>query len=172
MNLKLRMDKFFKYSLLVLLAFTLSSCDEPEPVSDIKIPKRTKVKKVEVEKEEVKVSEEEKRIIALQNMRAGRNPFQSYIRGAEEDDLGPLECCDITQFRVLAVIVGMQGGNKAKIVVPGGQKYTIQVGTKIGNRKGKVYKIASGTVFIKEKHKNVLGEEETVRVEITLPQAQ
>lgn len=161
------MDKFLKYIILFSLSLVLMSCSEPEDDVVIKV-KRPKIKKVE-EKPVAVISEEEKRRLLLQNMRAGRNPFRSYIKDDDELDRGPLECCDITQFQVLLVLVGLEGGNKAKIKVPSGEKYTIAVGSKIGNRKGLVYRIEDDTVFIKEQHKNVLGEEETVRVEIALP---
>ncbi len=162
------MDKLFKYMILFVLAFTLTACSEPEDDGPVVPLRRAKIKKPVIKKEEV-ISEDEKRRLLLQNMRAGRNPFKSYITDDDVEDRGPLECCDITQFKVLLVLVGMEGGDKAKIQVPTGEKYTIQVGSRIGNRKGKVYKISSNTIFIKEKHKNVLGEEETVRVEIALP---
>ena len=163
------MNKILKHISLLVIVFFLTACGGEEDLDSgpiIKKPSRKKVVKPTVSK-----NKEDERIALLQNMRAGRNPFQSYILDEDTEDKGPLECCDITQFKVLLTLIGLEGGDKAKVIAPGGKRFTVQIGTKIGNRKGKVYKISDGTIFIKEKHKNVLGEEETVRVEIALPQA-
>ncbi|MBI5969579.1 MAG: pilus assembly protein PilP [Deltaproteobacteria bacterium] len=85
-----------------------------------------------------------------------RNPFLSYIivrRETEGVDIkavkGPLQCCDISVFRIQAV---KTGGAKPKAVVlaPDGKRYMVGIGDAIGMMDGKIIKIDENGMMVKE----------------------
>lgn len=86
-----------------------------------------------------------------------RNPFQSHIvlmkstPGAAQKIKGPLECCEVTVFKVLAAVVGLSDSEGfALIQAPDGKRYIIRRGDVLGARDGKVIKIHSKGLIIRE----------------------
>src|SRR3972149_5736077 len=86
-----------------------------------------------------------------------RNPFQSHIilmkavPGASQKVKGPLECCEISSFKVLAAVVGVSDSEGfALIQAPDGKRYVVRRGDVLGARDGKVIKIHSKGMLIRE----------------------
>lgn len=84
-----------------------------------------------------------------------RNPFQSHIllmRGSGEGPRkikGPLECCELTLFRVHA-IVAAKNGAFALVQAPDGKRYVVRKGDVIGTKEGKVMKIDGKAITVRE----------------------
>ncbi|MFQ5736633.1 MAG: pilus assembly protein PilP [Thermodesulfobacteriota bacterium] len=104
-----------------------------------------------------------------------RNPFQSHImimRGTEVEKKirGPLECCDLDQFRVVAVVVG-QGEGYALVQAPDKKRYVVKRGDAMGPRDGKVVKITGRGLIVREyvrdEEGKVVGSHD---LEVNLPQ--
>ncbi|MBI5902327.1 MAG: pilus assembly protein PilP, partial [Deltaproteobacteria bacterium] len=71
-----------------------------------------------------------------------RNPFQSHIilmRGVEgaKKVKGPLECCEIALFKVVAIVAGTDNP-VALIQSPDNKRYIVKKGDLIGSREGHV----------------------------------
>ncbi len=82
---------------------------------------------------------------------------------------GPLECCPLNVFRLLAVITGL-GEPKALVIAPDGKKYMVSTGDMIGNREGKIIEFYGNGIVVEETLLNPYGEtESTSIVELTLP---
>lgn len=86
-----------------------------------------------------------------------RNPFQSHIilmkaaPGASQKIRGPLECCEISMFKVMASVVGVSDAEGfALIQAPDGKRYVVRRGDVLGARDGKVIKIHSNGIMIRE----------------------
>lgn len=86
-----------------------------------------------------------------------RNPFQSHILlmkavpGAPQKIKGPLECCELAVFRVLASVVGVTDSEGfALIQAPDGKRYVVRRGDVMGAREGKVIKIHSKGMVVRE----------------------
>lgn len=86
-----------------------------------------------------------------------RNPFQSHIilmkavPGAPQKIRGPLECCELSMFKVLAAVVGVSDSEGfALIQAPDGKRYVVRRGDVLGARDGKVIKIHPKGLVIRE----------------------
>jgi Tfp pilus assembly protein PilP len=86
-----------------------------------------------------------------------RNPFQSHIilmkavPGAPQKIRGPLECCELSVFRVLASVVGVSDSEGFSLIqAPDGKRYVVRRGDVIGAREGKVIKIHSKGMVVRE----------------------
>lgn len=102
-----------------------------------------------------------------------RNPFQSYIVPTEtvKDDriLGPLECCELSLFRLMAVISGTKRP-RALVMAPDGEKYITKKGDVMGLRGGKITRIYNNKIVIEERFKDPReGKMVKEIVEIKLP---
>lgn len=84
-----------------------------------------------------------------------RNPFQSHIllmRGAGDGPKkikGPLECCELTLFRVHAVVAAKNGAF-ALVQAPDAKRYVVRKGDAIGIKEGKVIKIDGRSITVRE----------------------
>jgi Tfp pilus assembly protein PilP len=86
-----------------------------------------------------------------------RNPFQSHIilmkaaPGSARKVKGPLECCELSMFKVLAAVVGVSDSEGfALIQAPDGKRYVVRRGDVMGAREGKVTKIHSKGIDVRE----------------------
>lgn len=104
-----------------------------------------------------------------------RNPFQSHIvvmKGVEgaKKIRGPLECCELSLFRLIAVVVGEQDGY-ALLQAPDGKRYVIRRGDVLGTREGKVVKIFSNGITVRELYRDEEGKvTKTEDTELKLPE--
>ncbi|OGQ59672.1 MAG: hypothetical protein A3J24_10185 [Deltaproteobacteria bacterium RIFCSPLOWO2_02_FULL_53_8] len=91
-----------------------------------------------------------------------KNPFQSYIllkRGEIDKTAvikGPLECCEIATFKVVAALVA---GEKpyALLSGPDNKRYIVRIGDKIGLHSGKIVAINTSGITVREIFKDIDG---------------
>lgn len=105
-----------------------------------------------------------------------RDPFRPLVavRLPAEDanvPLTPLQKFELSQFRLIGVIVG-KGEPRAMVVAPGGKSYVLKKGQKIGKNHGVVIDIDSETVQIEEKFLDLAGSVTKSIQEISLPPRQ
>lgn len=86
-----------------------------------------------------------------------RNPFQSHImvmKGSPELSTkirGPLECCEVSMFRIMAAVVGVSDAEGfALIQAPDNKRYVIRRGDVLGARDGRVIRIHSKGIVVRE----------------------
>lgn len=85
-----------------------------------------------------------------------------------EEQLTPLQQYEISQFRLIGVIIG-KGQPTAMVVAPDGKAYVLKKGVKIGKNNGVVKSITSSAVFIEERYQDLSGEMMKNELEIKLP---
>jgi Tfp pilus assembly protein PilP len=76
-----------------------------------------------------------------------------------QDELAKLpeaERFDLREMKLVAILTGM-GTPQALISIPGGKSIIVQTGDKIGKRNGRIVKITSSEVEIKEQFKDFQG---------------
>ncbi len=174
-----------KYILILALPLLLISCGDkaadsgsvkatakmPKPKVSAAAMKAAAQKKAAAEK---KAALEAKRAMGTKDgHRTGlRNPFQSYIVPEVTKDeriLGPLECCELGLFRLMAVISGTKRP-RALVMAPDGEKYITKKGDVIGLRGGRITRIYSNKIVVEERFKDPLGGKMVKEiVEIKLP---
>lgn len=84
-----------------------------------------------------------------------RNPFQSHImamKGVEgpKKIKGPLECCELSLFRVVAVVYAAPESSYALVHAPDGKRYVVKRGDTIGSREGRIVKINVRSITLRE----------------------
>lgn len=105
-----------------------------------------------------------------------RNPFQSHIilmkgseTAAKKVVKGPLECCELGLFRLVAVVSSAEN-SFALVLSPDSKRYVIRRGDKIGTNEGKVVKIGNNKVTVREPNRDEKGNIlSTTDTEMTLP---
>lgn len=130
----------------------LASCGS-EPQEEWK-PKRAKPPAAEQAPAEAPAPEKKAEVALPEEGRFLRNPFQSYIAlkgGVERPEKvrGPLECCDLSLFRLVAVVAGEES-SYALVQAPDGKRYIIKKGDLIGLREGRVVRIDTAGVMVRE----------------------
>lgn len=110
----------------------------------------------------IKVAEEAQEEFVY-NAEGRRDPFipLSIIRApltkvVDNEPKTPLQSYDVSQFRLIGVIVG-KGEPKAMVVAPDGQSYVIAKGIKIGKNNGIIIDITSEAVSVAEKYYDFSG---------------
>ncbi len=148
---------------------------------DNKIPVDASVKKGS-EKPESSVSEIAESAIAVDRYNPlGRiDPFQplfkeeqaataniSETKKKQRANLTPLEKVDLSQLRLLGVILA-PSGNRAMVSEVNGKGYVITLGTYIGISSGRVVEILKDRVIVEEEVENLLGKISLRKRELTL----
>jgi len=94
---------------------------------------------------------------SVEGAKSMRNPFQSHIvlakaaPGAAQKAKGPLECCEISMFKVLAAVVGVSDSEGFALVqAPDGKRYVVRRGDIMGAREGRVTRINDKGLVIRE----------------------
>jgi type IV pilus assembly protein PilP len=87
---------------------------------------------------------------------------------ASDEPATPLQSYDLTQFRLMGVIVG-KGQSKALVEAPDGKSYILSKGVKIGKNNGVVSDISSAVILVKEKYYDFSGNVIENIQEITVP---
>ncbi len=110
---------------------------------------------------EVKEVETPKEAEFVYNSEGRRDPFVplSRIRRPVADSAEPqtpLQSYDLSQFRLVGVIVG-KGASKAMVLAPDGKSYVLAKGVKIGKNNGVVLEINSDAVRVEEKYYDFSG---------------
>jgi len=104
------------------------------------------------------------------------DPFQPTTvaleaKGKGKNKILPLERFEVTEFDLVGVISGPEI-KKAMVQDLTGKGFFIQVGTRIGKRKGKVIQISDKEVIIEEPFKDFLGRKSFRKITLKLPQSQ
>lgn len=103
-----------------------------------------------------------------------RNPFQSHIilmKGMEgaKKIRGPLECCELSSFKVVALVVSPDN-SFALIQAPDGKRYVVRKGDVLGSREGRIIRIDSRSLTVREIEREDDGKiRSSVDVELMLP---
>jgi Tfp pilus assembly protein PilP len=147
---------------LLVLPMFLVSCGSKAPEEEwkpvrAKVVAKPKVDPAAAEKAKIKEMEKEMMATGPEN-----NPFLSHIivrkSVEEEEDLkGPLECCAISLFRLLAVVVGSES-SYALLQAPDSKRYIVRKGDLVGTRGGKVIRIDSTGLTVRENRYNDSGK--------------
>ncbi len=93
-----------------------------------------------------------------------RDPFQPFIAIQtpvkpvdEEIPVTPLQKYDLSQLKLVAIMVGT-GGGKAMVEDSEGKGYIIEKGVYVGSRFGKVKAVLKDQVIIEERYKDYMGK--------------
>jgi len=112
--------------------------------------------------------EEAESISSAQDIMSLRDPFRKPKISRQKIVLtSELETIPVQEFKLNGVITG-PGKMKAMLIGPKGKTYFVSKGDKIGLRDGEITEITSSKIFVTEKIINVLGQEESLAVEILL----
>ncbi|MBI5642956.1 MAG: pilus assembly protein PilP [Deltaproteobacteria bacterium] len=145
------MSKFLKIGVLLLAApLFLASCGKEEPQESQPIKKAPAAAPAPPAAGQVDTA------AAPDASAVGvhRNPFQSHIllmKGVEavKKIKGPLECCELSTFKLSAVVIG--GEHSFGLVqATDGKRYVVRKGDLIGTREGKIVKIYTGGITVRE----------------------
>lgn len=104
-----------------------------------------------------------------------RNPFQSHLvisKGLETGTKarGPLECCDLSTFQLLAVVVGDNDGY-GLLRAQDGKRYIVRRGDSIGSNEGRVIKLTSRSILVREVQRDDEGKvKSTDDIPLLLPE--
>ena len=147
----------------VFICAGLVGCSE-EPSSSPPPKKRSTAVKTPPTRQapspEVK-KEEEKALEFFYVTDGRRDPFVPLSRirrpiEASNVPATPLQRYDLSQFRLVGVIVG-KGEAKAMVVAPDGKSYMIAKGVKIGKNNGTIMTITTEAIQVKEKYYDFSG---------------
>ena len=93
-----------------------------------------------------------------------RDPFQPFIAMQtpvkpveEEIPVTPLQQYDLSQLKLVAILVGKEGG-RAMVEDTEGKGYVIEKGVYVGRRFGKVKAVLKDRVIIEERYKDYMGK--------------
>lgn len=75
----------------------------------------------------------------------------------QDAPLTPLQTYDLSQLRLIGVIVG-KGAPKAMVIAPDGMSYILKKGTRVGKNDGVVVGIKPDTVLVEERYYDFSGE--------------
>jgi Tfp pilus assembly protein PilP len=99
-------------------------------------------------------------------------PLRSEDEFKKKERLGkilPLQRFELSEFELVGIL-SLSGDRKAVVQDMTGRGYTVQVGTRIGKKEGKVTRIDPKEVVIEEPFQDYLGRVKTRRVSLKLPQ--
>lgn len=104
-----------------------------------------------------------------------RNPFLSHIvlaasvQKKEQKVKGPLECCEASSFKVIAVVTGLEKSS-ALVLAPDMKRYIVREGDILGVREGRIVKIDGKGMTIREKSLDENGKAASINdVELKMP---
>jgi len=142
--------RYIKILLLILLPLAVIACGSGE--TEKFVPKRAHPKVVAPKPAADEYANIDQRKISLE--KPARNPFLSYIivrKGREKVKRikGPLECCDLDLFRVMAVVLSGDS-SYALVNAPDGKRYIVRRGDLMGQKGGRIIKIDSNGLKVRE----------------------
>ena len=149
---------------LLVMPLLLVSCGS-QALDDNWKPVRAKVTKSESAVESGLIAEKtpEEKALEKQMIAEGpeSNPFLSHIIvrnsvATGEKLRGPLECCALSLFRLMAIVTGADT-SYALVKAPDSKRYIIRKGDKIGTMGGIVVKIAKSTLTVRANTYNDAG---------------
>lgn len=170
------MTRTLKIAIAVIaLPFLAASCNKADDAAEERIARPA------VKKESVKAAEAVEKPVYKESGETPdlRNPFQSHLIVARGGDSpvkvkGPLECCEVSSFKLLAVVVGSSDPEGyALIQAPDTKRYVIRKGDALGTREGRVVKFTSKAVIVREVSRDDEGKvRSSEEIELSLPEKQ
>lgn len=161
---------------LTLIAFSLVACKKGESPQPTPIVKREVAKPLPPQpppQEVTPIVKVEEKVEATEWKK--RNPFRPFVVKALErapevtEPRVPLQRFDMGQLKLVAIIWGIDSPT-AMVEAPDGKGYIVKKGDLIGNRNGVVVRVERDKVIVEERFKNYLGEVQTQKIELKLPQ--
>ncbi|MBW2712507.1 MAG: pilus assembly protein PilP [Deltaproteobacteria bacterium] len=103
---------------------------------------------------------------------AHRDPFRSFVvetlaQKATQQSRGPLEYFDLSQLKLVAVIVSQENPH-ALVYDPSGKGYIVSVGTKIGKRQGHIVEMSQSSMTVQETQEDVYGDMTARNIEMKI----
>lgn len=105
-----------------------------------------------------------------------RNPFMSFLAakktGPAERVKTPLECCDTSIFRLMAVITGDNGKplGLGLIQTPEGKRYVVRTGDRVGLKEGRITGFTGRSLIVEELERDDEGNVASRnKIELSLP---
>lgn len=155
------MLRFSRYLLIAIIPFILVSCGGEDKSSETdKAYQRAAAKRAATQRKAAESAEEEKMVpvsnvtdISPGDINQLRNPFKSFLvkrtKTVKRSSriAGPLECCQIGTFRLLAVISSIDEP-KALVRAPDGKNHTVKLGDRIGTMGGIITSIDKSGVEV------------------------
>lgn len=155
------MLRISRYLFIAIIPFIFVSCGGDDKSSEAdKAYQRAAAKRAAAAREAAESAEEEKKVplanvteISPGNINLLRNPFKSFLvkrtKTAKKSSrvAGPLECCQIGTFRLLAVISNINEP-KALVLAPDGKRHTVKLGDRIGTMGGTITSIDKSGVEV------------------------
>ncbi len=92
--------------------------------------------------------------------RVRRDPFLPLETESKEEEANVLKRYDVNQIQLVAILTGA-GAPQAMVTVPGGGTHILQERDELGRHNGRVHKITSTEVIVKESFKDFKGRMKT-----------
>ncbi len=142
--------RYLKILFIILLPLFVMACGSNE--TNNFVPKRAHPKVAVAKPVTDEYAQMEHKKISLE--KPSRNPFLSYIivrKGREKVKRikGPLECCSLDLFRVMAVVLSGDS-TYALVHAPDGKRYIVRRGDLMGQRGGRIIKIDTSGLKVRE----------------------
>ncbi len=149
--------------LIILLLLTAIGCKKEQAI--VKKPMPEQAKPVEV-KPQTKAAEEAKQVVQEEykyDAKGKKDPFLSLVeitkqKPTKKKGATPVESYDLDEIQLKAIAWDKRNKYYALIMLPDKKTYTITEGMTLGMQGGKVEKITSNTVLIREFIKDYRGE--------------
>jgi type IV pilus assembly protein PilP len=160
------------------LVLTLSACMEDAPIAAKSKPKKARVKKVSTLPSLPSLATNNKGLEEISGNKGSvftpkmlRNPFKPFIKIEKKKSKKkgrssvatfvartPLQRYAVEELKLVGIIWAGNRNSEALIEDPTGKGYAIKAGTFVGDRGGKIIKIAASHIVIDESSVDVLGE--------------
>ena len=166
--------KIILFILVISIALSVGGCDQlpffggkkgkeqkatPQPITVKTPPKAAPRKDNKTPKPTVEVERD-----YIYDPTDKRDPFQPFIAVqtpikpvGEEIPITPLQKYDLSQLKLVAILIG-QGGGRAMVEDAEGKGYIIEKGVYVGSNFGRVKAVLKDRVIIEERYKDYLGE--------------
>jgi type IV pilus assembly protein PilP len=179
MKKKVRNNKIITISLVLLIIFS-AGCKKKEVKAPPPVKKEPKVvtKTLSPIQNQQSSSQLSSNSAHQEVSEVIKDPFKPYVLETKHlsplfgNEAGrgllPIQSYEVSQFRVLGIITGLKE-NSALVVDPTGKAYVVKAGMEIGKNGGKIERITSKTIEIKEKYRNESGKIKNRTVSLTLP---
>jgi type IV pilus assembly protein PilP len=162
--------------LSILLLFGIGGCGEGTPPSfspsKIKSPPFEKKKERPAKVAEKKEPEKNEEAEYSYNPAGKPDPFKPFIqlisaKGSKTTPLTPLQKYDISQLKLVAIIIS-PAGNIGLVEDVTGKGYFLKKGTWIGKNDGKVTRILKDKVIVEEVYQDIFGQTKTNEISLFL----
>jgi type IV pilus assembly protein PilP len=162
--------------LSILFLFGIGGCGEGTPPSfspsKIKSPPFEKKKEGPAKVAEKKEPEKNEEAEYSYNPAGKPDPFKPFIqlisaKGSKTTPLTPLQKYDISQLKLVAIIIS-PAGNIGLVEDVTGKGYFLKKGTWIGKNDGKVTRILKDKVIVEEVYQDIFGQTKTNEISLFL----